>query len=192
MIPDINLIPQKEVVEQKKTKAVKTSTVLSILFMIVIVAVCSYFFIKTDGIKSQIKSLNSDIDNQRKQIKQLSQIEISGRNLDKKYRVLSSLFANRPKYSLFFEEFKTRKPEEVSADNLDIKGGSVSIGGTAESYIAIANFINNLLNKDFEGGNPNLKGLFTAVSLNSVNLEKATNEVRFFILVSYDEAKLKQ
>lgn len=192
MVGDINLIPQSEVVEQKKTKAVKTSTVVCLVFLGIVVLIGTYLFIVTSGVKKQISVADSAITSLRSRINELSLVEISARNLDKKYKVLNTLFTQRPKFSALLEELNIRKPREISIDSLDVKTGSINISGSAESYIAIAGFINNLLSKTFEDGNAKLKEVFTTVSLNSVNLEKSTNEVRFFIVVNYDDSLLKQ
>lgn len=192
MVGDINLIPQSEVVEQIKTKAVKTSTLMSLIFLGVVVLICTYLFIVTIGIKKQIAAADSAIASLRGRINELSLVEISARNLDKKYKVLNTLFAQRPKYSALLEELNIRKSQEITIDSLDLKIGSMNISGSAGNYIAIAGFVNNLLSKTFEGGNAKLKEVFTSVSLNSVSLEKSTNKVSFFIVVNYDESLLKQ
>jgi len=193
MIGDINLIPQTEVVEQKKTEAVKTSTVVSIVVLVLSITIGAYFLIMTSGINNQISGVNKDITALRGQITALSQVEISARNLDRKYGVLKTLFSGRSQYSLLLQEIKSRQPsDQLSIESLDVKLGQASIAGNAENYVAIASFINNIVNKNFEGGNPKLKELFTTVTLNSVSLDKATNQVKYFILVSFDESKLKQ
>lgn len=192
MIGDINLIPQTEVVEQQKTKAVKTSTVVSIVFLVIVALVSVYLFIVTGGIKKQISAADSSIAYLRGSINNLSLVEISARNLDKKFKVLNTLFSQRPKYSALLEEFNVRKPKEILIDSLDVKTGTMNVSGSADNYIAIAGFVNNLLNKNFDAGNSKLKEVFTAVSLNSVSLEKSTGKVRFFIVVNYSDSLLKQ
>lgn len=125
-------------------------------------------------------------------IKMMSEIEVSARNLDKKYSALEALFSKRSKYSLLLREVSDRKPEDVSISSLDVKVGEISISGVSNSYISVADFVNNFLNVNFEGGNPDLKDIFTAVSLNSVSLEKSSNTVKFFILVSYQDGRLQK
>lgn len=192
MTGDINLIPQTEVVEQQKTKAVKTSTVVSLAFLGVVFLIGAYLFITTLGIKNQISAADNAIASLRGRINELSLVEISARNLSKKYKVLNTLFSQRPKFSSLLEELSIRKPKEISIDSLDIKTGSINVSGSARNYIAIAGFVNNLLSKTFEGGNAKLKEVFTTVSLNSVTLEKSTNQVKFFIVINYDDSLLKQ
>ena len=191
MIADINLIPQTEVVEQQKTKAVKSSTIFSIIFLVLTVIAAIYCYITINGINNQISKLDTSINSYRGKIQGLSEIEISSRNLGKKYSALKGLFSQRPKYSLLLKELKVRQPPEVIVDSFDVSSGKINVSGVSTSYISIANFVGNLLNNNFEGGNPDLKSLFTEVSLNSVSLEKASNNVKFLIVVSYDEGKLK-
>jgi Tfp pilus assembly protein PilN len=191
MPADINLIPQAEIKEQKKTKAVKGSTVFSILFLVIVLAVGGYFYYITDVLKSQISSLDGEISSLRADITSLSDVEISARNLDKKYSVLENLFDNRLKYSLLLKEVKNRQPSDLEVQSLDVKPGNMNVSGVADNYISIANFVNSLVNDNFEGGIEELKGVFTSVSLNSVSLEGSTNKVKFFIVVDYDIEKIK-
>jgi len=191
MVGDINLIPQEEVTEQKKSKAVKTSTYISLGVLLLSVLISAYFVLAISNIKTQIVKIDADITSLRVQITKLSQVEISARNLDRKFNILLTLFKERPKYSLLLEEIKSRNPEELTIESLDVKTNQTTVSGIAGNYIAIASFINNLVSKNFEGGNPKLKDVFTSVTLNSVSLEKATNQVKFFIVVNFDEAKLR-
>lgn len=192
MVGDINLIPQEEVTVQQKTAAVKTSTYVTLGILIVSILVSLYFFLISNNIKNQIVQIDADINSLRGQITKLSQVEISARNLDKKFSILQTLFKERSKYSLLLEELKSRNPDELVVESMDVKIGQATLSGVADNYIAIASFINNLMNKNFEGGNALLKDLFTSVTLNSVSLEKSTNQVKFFIVVNFDEAKLKK
>lgn len=189
---DINLIPQEEIIVQKKTKAVKASTYVVLGALVLSALVSLYLFLAAKSIKTQIAQIDVDINSLRSQISNLSQVEISARNLDKKFNILQTLFRERPRYSLLLEEIKNRNPEGLLVESMDVKSGQATLSGVAGDYIAIASFINNLVDKNFEGGNPPLKDVFTSVTLNSVNLEKSTNQVKFFIVVNFDEGKLKQ
>ena len=191
MPADINLIPQAEIKEQKKTKAIKGSTVFSIVFLLIVLAVGGYFYYITNNLKSQISSLDGDISVLRADITNLSDVEISARNLDKKYNVLKTLFTQRLKYSLLLKEVKNRQPPDLEIQSLDIKPASMNVSGVADNYISIANFVNSLVSNEFEGGQEELKEVFTSVSLNSVSLEGSTNKVKFFIVVEYDMEKLR-
>ncbi len=191
MLNDINLIPQTEVVEQRKTKAVKSSTILSILILIVALGVSAFFFFTLSDLNSKIKQTDADIELLRGKIKTMSNLEVSARNLDKKYSALSMLFSGRSKYSLLLREMEARKPSDVTINNFDVKPGQVSISGFSGSYISVSTFVNNFLNKEYTGGNPDLKDMFIDVSLNSVSLDKGSNTVKFFIVVSYQDGRLQ-
>jgi Tfp pilus assembly protein PilN len=192
MISSINLIPQEEVTVQQKTEAVKTSTYVTLGILVLTILASLYFFLASSNIKKQLDQLDADIGSLRGQITNLSQVEVSARNLDKKFNVLQGMFKDRSKYSLLLEELKSRNPDELVVESMDVKTGQATLSGSAENYIAIASFINNLMNKNFEGGNSLLKDIITSVTLNTVNLEKSTNQVKFFIVVNFDESKLKQ
>lgn len=191
MLNDINLIPQAEVTEQRKSKAVKSSTLMFIVLLLISVGVSAFFFIKVSGLNSNIKQLDSEIETLRGKIKASSNLEVSARNLDKKYSALNKLFTTRSKYSLLLKEIEARRPDNVEITNFDVKQGQVSISGISGSYISVSNFVNNFLNKEFADGNPDLKDIFIDVSLNSVSLDKGSNSVKFFIVVSYQDGRLQ-
>jgi Tfp pilus assembly protein PilN len=191
MLSDVNLIPQEEVIEQKKTAAVKSSSVFSILFLLLALGISVYFYVTTSKIEADIKRTDGEIENFRSKIKSMSDVEVAARNLDKKYSSLKLLFDSRSRYSLLLKEVQSRKPDDVLIQNLDTKVGEISISGTSGSYVSVKNFMDNLLNKDFEGGDSRLKDLFVEVSLNSVNLDKSSNTVKFFIVVSYQDGRLQ-
>jgi Tfp pilus assembly protein PilN len=188
---DINLLPQSEITEQTKAKAVNLSTIIAIIFLVCFVAFSGYVLYSQSKAKKQIKELDAKIEASRQQITAKSDIEVMVRNLDKKYNALQKIFADRKNYSLLMAEMRTRKPSTLEFTNVEVKEGKININGTADNYISIAEYINNLLNKKFEGGTKGLKEVFTSVSLNSVNMESSRNSIQFFIVVDFDPSKLK-
>ncbi|RJR27393.1 hypothetical protein C4561_02475 [candidate division WWE3 bacterium] len=188
----INLIPQQEVQEQTKTKVVKLSTVVSILILIIVGGIGGYFFYQTTTLSGSIDDLDSEVEKLRAEINSLAPVEISARNLDSKYKVLNEIFASRGNYSMLAEELRARTPEGILIDSFTLqKGTKISLSGVANNYILISNFMNNLLSPEFQGGNPQLRGMFTSVSLNSVNLEKSKGLVRFAITVDINLEMIK-
>jgi Tfp pilus assembly protein PilN len=188
---NINLIPQEEIQYQAKGKAVKGTTVFFILLTIAALGVSGYLYYTHSEISTKAADVATQIESQRAKIKSLSATEVVVRNLDKKYNSISKLIAERPHYSRLLAELKVRQPDGVRIESMDIKDGIVNYTGDADNYILIANFINSLLNKDFPGGDPELKDLFTEVKLNSVTLDQNKSTVRFFIVVNYDTTKIK-
>ncbi len=189
----INLIPQQEVTEQTKEKAVKVSTWFSIFMLIVVGGVAGYFVYKTMDLKKQTTTVESEISALRQQITSQSEVEISARNLDKKYSTLKDLFANRILYSLLSKELQARTPEGVTIESITLqKGTKINVSGSANNYIAIANFTNNLVSSEFKDGDPTLKTLFKTVTLNSVSLEKTRNAVTYSINVEINNNLLQK
>ena len=192
MAQSINLVPQEEVIEQTKSKLVRFSTVFSVILLVVISSIGAYLIYQKNTLQEQVESLDSEIGTLRADINSLSAIEINARNLDKKYNVLSELFGSRAYYSLILEELKARTPGNVKIGNFNIHDTDIDLSGDGSDYISVATFMNNLLNKEFEGGNEDLKSLFTSVSLNAVSLKGKEGGVTFVIVVSYDPALLKR
>ncbi|KKS31798.1 hypothetical protein A2380_01785 [candidate division WWE3 bacterium RIFOXYB1_FULL_43_24] len=188
---NINLIPQEEVQYQAKGKAVKGTTIFFFLLTVVGLGVSGYLYYTHSEISAKVNDVNSQIDTQRNKIKSLSATEVVVRNLDKKYNSISKFIADRPHYSRLLSELKVRQPEGIRIEAMDVKDGIINYTGDADNYILIANFINSLLNKDFPGGDPELKELFAEVKLNSVTLDQNKSTVRFFIVINYDTSKIK-
>ena len=188
---DINLLPQSEIVEQSKARAISLSAVIAIIFLALVALFSGYVFYMKSVSKKQIADLDSKISASRAQITAMADIEVTVRNLDKKYTGLQKVFTDRKKYSLLMTELRSRKPTGIGLESLDLKEGKINITGSAEDYISIADFINSLLNSKFEGGIKELQNVFTTVSLNSVSMESSKNSIQFFIVVDFDASKLK-
>jgi len=188
---NINLIPQEEVQYQVKKKAVRSGTIFFLVLTIVAFGISAYLYRESANISAQLEDTDNQIESQRTKIKAMSSTEVLLRNLDKKYNSIISVISSRLHYSRLLSELKARQPEGVITETVDVKDGTVNYTGNADNYILIANFINSLLNKEFTGGDPLLKELFTEVKLNSVTLDQNKNTVRFFIIINYDSSKLK-
>jgi Tfp pilus assembly protein PilN len=185
---DINLVPQQVKVEQKKQSVIRKTTVLSILMALAVVAVSGYYFVRASTLESEIEEANAEVEGLRSQITDLSQIEVGARNLDLKYKALQEIFDNRVYYSLLLDEFENRVPENVDVDSFSLgQESTINISGKGDNYLAIAEFVNNLSDAEFDGGNDGLEALFTEVTLNSVSLDAQTEvEASFFIVINYN------
>lgn len=188
----INLIPEQEIQEQTKVKAVQVSTWFTIVILIIAIAVSAYFLYSTRQLDSQVKALNTEIEDYRASIRNLAEVEVNARNLDKKYLTLKDIFAQTTLYSLLVKELEDRTPEGVIVDAFTVqRGGGINLSGRADNYISVAAFTNNLADSDYSAGNAKLKGLFKTVVLNSVSLEKTRNQVRYSINLEIDADLLK-
>jgi len=192
MAQSINLVPQEEVTEQKKSKLVRFSTVFSVILLIAVSGIGAFLIYQKNTLQAQVDALDAEVGTLRSDINSLSAIEVTARNLDQKYQVLGEMFDTRQYYSLLLEEVRTRTPDNVKVGNFNIDEASIDLNGEGSDYISVATFMNNLLDKNFEGGDPNLNSLFTSVSLNSVSLKGKEGGVTFVIVVSFDPAILKR
>ena len=181
MVETINLIPQEERVQQTKTKVVKLSTFLAIGVLVIVAGIGGYFFYKAQTIKDKVKELEGSVATLRADITKLSDIEISARNLYTKSEVLGAIFDSWIYYSRLLKEFEASTPSSVQVNSFGLgKDTTISISGDADTYNAVQDFSNKLLEREY----------FTEVSLNSVGLESQKDKVNFFIIVSYNEGIL--
>ena len=184
---------QEEKQEQTKTQLVKLSTVFTIILFVIVAGISGYLFYQTYSLKTQIQLHEANITDLRAQIQNQSQIEIIARNLESKYKALNSILTDRLYYSLLLKEVQARLPQTVVIEDFSItQGNAINISGTAETYIAIAEFINALTNKEFVGGVTGLEKLFTSVSLNTVTTESNVSKIKFFIVVSFNGSLIKK
>jgi len=193
MPESINLVPSHEKSQQQKEKLVKVGTVVAVILLFISIIVAGFYLYKINKLKETSKTLDSDIEVLRSDIKKLADIEISGRNLYTKFLTLKLVFGNRLYYSFLLEELQKRVPSDVFIESLTASRlGELSISGSASNYLSIAKFINTLTDQKFSLAGKGLEKLFTDVKLNSVNLDVQTDSAKFFIVVSYDGKVLKR
>ena len=193
MPESINLVPSHEKSQQQKEKLVKVGTVVAVILLFISIIVAGFYLYKINKLKETSKTLDSDIEVLRSDIKKLADIEISGRNLYTKFLTLKLVFGNRLYYSFLLEELQKRVPSDVFIESLTASRlGELSISGSASNYLSIAKFINTLTDQKFSLAGKDLEKLFPDVKLNSVNLDVQTDSAKFFIVVSYDGKVLKR
>lgn len=193
MPESINLVPSHEKSQQQKEKLVKVGTVVAVILLFISIIVAGFYLYKINKLKETSKTLDSDIEVLRSDIKELADIEISGRNLYTKFLTLKLVFGNRLYYSFLLEELQKRVPSDVFIESLTASRlGELSISGSASNYLSIAKFINTLTDQKFSLAGKDLEKLFPDVKLNSVNLDVQTDSAKFFIVVSYDGKVLKR
>lgn len=189
----INLIPEQEVNTQKREKAVKMSSVLAVLILLLVLAGAGYFFYINSQLQNTLKDTEAQITSLRGQIVALSDTEITARNLFKKYTSLQDIYGKRNRYSAVLEEFNKRKTEGVKVDDFAIDSkGIITISGSGDNYLLVAKFMKDLTDKDFSQASMDYKELFTAVTLNTVNLSNAENRASFSLSVTYNPELLKK
>lgn len=196
MAQSINLIPKEEQVEQQKQKVVKLSSVVAVFMLLIAISISGYFYNIQSKLHTQLKSHKAQIEDLRTQISAAKDIEVSARTLDARYKMLKGVYDSRILYSDLLVEIRKRIPVGVNLESFSLSTGvdnklnMVSLSGNANDYNAVARFIETLSDKNFRDANEKYKGLLTDVSLNSVTLDAAGSQVKFFLVVTYDPALL--
>lgn len=192
MAQSINLIPQTERQEQVKTKLVKASTVFTVILFIIVMGISAFFYYQAYTLKKEIKIHDDSIASLRNKIQSMSALEVSARNLDKKYQTLSQVLSSVSYYSLLMKEFEKRLPTTISTIDFNLGNeDTITMSGTAQTYLDISLLVNNLINTKFSGSAKGLEALFTNVSLNTITSDRGNSQVKFFVVISYDGSLLK-
>ncbi len=180
----INLIPKEERVQQTKTKVVKFSTILAVIILVLVSLAGAYFYYRVYSLKQQIVALDTSIESLRGGINDLADIEINARNLYSKSTTLQAIFDERIYYSRLLRELEVSTPEDVVVDSFGLgkDGSTVSVSGRAESYNAVQDFSNRLLERAF----------FSEVELHSVGLESRLDKIAFFVVVTFNTELLHE
>lgn len=194
MAQSINLIPDQEVREQKKEKVVKVSSVFSILLLLIVAGVSAYFWYRTSTLQNQLNSLKTEIESHRQSINSLKDIEVIARTLDARYKIVSDIFTTRTRYSVLLDELNRRVPTNIKIESFGIsgeEGNEINLSGTGTDYLSIARFIDTLSDGDYELAAPEMKKLFTDVTLNSVSLDGQNQAVSYTLVIKFDGNLLK-
>jgi Tfp pilus assembly protein PilN len=185
MSADINLLTKEEKVKQFRLKAVKASTLISILFLIISGGFSAYYYLQVRELKSSVEAVNNRVSSARATIDEMATVEIAARNLYQKYSIIEDILIDRPHYSFLLEHFEAKIPPGVSVESFSFRGDDeISISGEASSYITVSNFLGNLKA-------PEEAQVFEDASLGSASLNSADRTVSYSITIIYDIESLK-
>ncbi len=188
----INLIPDQEVVVQKREKAVKTTSILAIIILLIALGITGYLFYTHDQFSKELQVAEAKIDASRQQIASLTSTEITARNLYKKFTSLQDIYSKRTRYSIVLDEFNKRTSAGIQIEDFAIDStGKISITGSGDNYLLVAKFMKDLTDTDFPTATQGYSALFKTVTLNTVNLSNAENRASFSLLVDYDVELIK-
>lgn len=185
----INLIPFEERYEQTKVKVVKSSAVLSVILFILAAGISAYYYYQAAALKVKIQDKEAEIGNLRSKIQELASVEINARNLDKKYNALSTIFVDRPYYSLLLDKFRENTPASIYIQNLNYRGetSTLTIDGLTDEFILLSDFSDQLLAAKIGD-----KQVFTNVEIRSVNSSQRFNKIEFNLVVTFNQEALKK
>ena len=188
MDTSLNLLTKEEKRKQFQVKAVKLSTVFTILLLILSGAAAGYFYMTSRNIKSDVEEAETRISSARAEINSLPEVEIAARNLYQKYSVVEDIFSNRPHYSYLLDHFDSKIPSGVSVSSFSFRGGDeINISGDADNYVLVAEFLEALNEEESEGDQ-----VFMSASLSSASLTSSDRTVSYTITLTYDAGALKE
>jgi len=182
---DINLLTKEEKIEQFRTKAIKVSSVLAVLFLLAVGGVSAKYYFEASDLKKLISSEDQKIAAARDRINSMKSTETLARNLSKKQAVLMEILDNRPHYSELLSQFYGRIPSGVGVKSLNFTDKtSLTLSGTASNYLLVSDFLKNLNDSSEEN-------IFRSATLNSVKLNAGSSTVDYSLVVSFDAEGLK-
>lgn len=189
----INLIPKEEQKLQQKSQIVKVSTILSVLLLVVVAGVAAYYFYMTNDLNQRLDVENKTTESLRQEISSMSRVEITARNLDKKYSLLKKIFKDRQNFSIALKDLDLRTPENITLDDLSLNpDGTLSASGAGEDYLSISDFVSQLTTKEVPESSKTEKypelgetHVFKDVTLNSVSLDAQNKSVKYFVVLTY-------
>lgn len=177
---NINLLTREEKVEQFKGKAVKTSSILSVILLVIVGGLSAYFYIKVSTLKNNIKAEEQKIEEHRAKINSMESIEVIARNLYQKYTILSEIFDERLYYSEFLHSFNAKVPEGLEITLFRLAGqNELSVLGTADNYLLVSDFLANINNASEDS-------VFESAYLESVKLNPHDSTVDYAVTIFYD------
>ncbi|OGC50117.1 hypothetical protein A2716_01475 [candidate division WWE3 bacterium RIFCSPHIGHO2_01_FULL_40_23] len=193
--PVIDLIPQEERIKRGKQKAQKAGLIIAFILFFLSGALSVGLYFYTREVDEKISLAKSSVEAKKAKIQDKAAVEISIRNLDAKYKVLSNILHTRLYYSLLLEELSQRIPQSVNVNTLDSStADTVSLTGTSSDYISLAKFLNSLSDPNLASpsATPKDKNMFTNIAINSVTLDPLTAEARFNLTINLDTELLKK
>lgn len=195
MEPLIDLIPQEERTKRLKEKTKKAGLIFSVVFLILSLISAGVIYLYVKSIDDKVTSKKKTVDSKIEKITEKASIEVSARNLDAKYKILSNELTSRLYYSLLLEELTTRVPKTVSINSIDTSTPELlSLTGVATDYISLAKFLNALGDPKVSTSSTNTaeNNMFKEVSINTVSLDPLSSLARFNLTISVNPELLKR
>lgn len=192
---EIDLIPQEERVKRSQERIQKFVMVFSVVIFVLTTIASVALFLYVRSMDTKIGEAQRGIEDKKAKIAEKSAIEISARNLDAKYKVLSNILSSRTYYSILINELSLRTPKTVSLSTIDSSiPEQVNLSGVAIDYISLAKFLNSLSDPNISSGSalPKDKNLFKEVAINSVTLDPVNAQAKFNLNLTIDSSLLKK
>ncbi len=192
---DIDLIPAEERLQRSKEKAKKAALILTlVLFGLTLIASAGLIYY-ISGLDKKISEDTAAIEDVKAKIQGKAAIEVSARNLDAKYKILSGIISGRTYYSVLLDELTYRSPVNVKINSVESSTPDVAtLSGTSTDYVSLAKFLNSLNDQKLasQSAVATDKNLFKEVSITTVSLDPIDSTVKFNLGLKLDEGLLKR
>ncbi len=150
----VNLLPWRE--ELRKEKQRQFLSILGLVFVLGLVVVFSYKYtvgLQIQAQKQRNQFLTGEITKLEEQITEINRLEEERRKLIERMSMITNLQQSRPKIVHIFEELVRAIPEGLNLNNVQRKGNSLIIEGSAESAQRVTAFMRKVEQSDwFENG----------------------------------------
>ncbi len=196
METNIDLIPVEERVKRSKEKAQKLGIVVSILVFLFSMIASAGLYFHLNNFNKKIDDSNKNIESIKKKVANRSEVEITVRNLDAKYKTLTKVLNSKIYYSRLLDELSYRIPTTVTITTIDSSTPqSVLVSGNATDYISLAKFLNSLADPSLATNSAvtdKSKNLFTEIQINTVTLDPLSSKARFNLNLTVDPELLRE
>ncbi len=192
---DIDLIPAEERLQRSKEKAKKFALIFTLILFGITLIASGFLFYYIGTLDKKIMDTTASIEEVKKKIQDKSEIEVSARNLDAKYKILSSILSGRTYYSVLLDELTYRSPTNVTINSVEsATPDKATLSGTATDYVSLAKFLNALSDQKLasQSATPKDKNLFKEVSITTVSLDSLNLSIKFNLGLQLDESLLKR
>jgi len=141
----INLLPWRERLRAQR----KREFGLLVLFAALVTAACVYgWFLFNEGLIEYQNQRNQFLQNEiakvNKQIREISELEKTRKQLIARMKVVTSLQSQRPLVVHLFDELVTTLPEGVYLSSMVQKGQTITVEGRAESNARVSAYMRNI------------------------------------------------
>jgi type IV pilus assembly protein PilN len=149
-MPNINLLPWRQEARLRRNKEFLTLAVLSVIFMLGIVALVHLQFIqwidyqqrRNDFLQGQINKLDE-------KIKEIAVLEDKKKRLEARMDIIRKLQASRPEVVHLFNQLVATLPEGVYYRKLEQKDLLLNLEGFAQSNARVSTLMRNIGNSQW-------------------------------------------
>jgi len=170
---EIELMPAEVRAEKRKRETKRLAILVSIAFLIISASLTATVLAFYTVLLTEVNLTKRAVDAEEKKITSFEETENLAERVYRKAMAIEGVFKSRDNYSILFEVLAEILPQDVTISNLSVTKNTISVSGTAKSYVAVAKFLLIVVEPE-KGGK-----LFEKADLTSVSLDSKSGEARF-------------